>query len=358
MSKSLRRSEKWFRRGLWLVAFIFAGFLITLGGLLISDLPRVERSYDIQDFVDAEEAAPFRAQMDVEDAEIEALHALRRQADFELNGASELNQSARESFENWVSTREATDRADYDQELIERTQQLDKLVGLENAARKKVRELRKEIEDAEERRSEAYASLSKLEERASERYTAAYDRSMLRVFVYRLALTIPLLVLAGWLFVRKRQSKWWPFVWGFIIFAVFVFFFELVPYLPHFGGYVRAIVGVVATILVGRYTIISLNRYLERQREIEAQPDELRRKELSYDLALSRLDKGVCPSCERSVDLKDGVTDFCPHCGICIYDQCAQCDSRKNAFSKFCFQCGTPEPSNVERADAHATGPA
>lgn len=358
MSKSLRRSEKWFRRGLWLVAFIFAAFLITLGGLLISDLPRVERSYVIDDFIDEVAAAPHRAQINEVADDIEALQARRRQATFELNGASELNQSARESFENWVSTREATERADYDEELIERTQQLDRLVGLENDARKKVREIDQEIERAGERRSEAYNALSELERSATKLYSAAHDRSMLRVFVYRLALTIPLLMFAGWLFVRKRQSKWWPFVWGFIIFAVFVFFFELVPYLPHFGGYVRAIVGVLTTILVGRYTIISLNRYLERQREIEAQPDALRRKELSYDLALSRLDKGVCPSCERSVDLKDGVTDFCPHCGICIYDQCAQCDARKNAFSKFCFQCGTPEPSNVETHEAHAPAPA
>ena len=28
MSKSLRLSEKWFRRGLWVVALVFAGFLI------------------------------------------------------------------------------------------------------------------------------------------------------------------------------------------------------------------------------------------------------------------------------------------------------------------------------------------
>ena len=31
MSKSLRLSEKWFRRGLWIVAIVFAGFLTGLG---------------------------------------------------------------------------------------------------------------------------------------------------------------------------------------------------------------------------------------------------------------------------------------------------------------------------------------
>ena len=33
MSKALRLPEKWFRRGLWLVAVVFASFLIGLGGL-------------------------------------------------------------------------------------------------------------------------------------------------------------------------------------------------------------------------------------------------------------------------------------------------------------------------------------
>ena len=49
MSKSLRLSEKWFRRGLWLVAFVFAGFLIGLGGTgqktLVQLKARFKRNY-------------------------------------------------------------------------------------------------------------------------------------------------------------------------------------------------------------------------------------------------------------------------------------------------------------------------
>ena len=35
MNKALRLSEKWFHAGLWLVAVIFAGFLIGLGGKVV-----------------------------------------------------------------------------------------------------------------------------------------------------------------------------------------------------------------------------------------------------------------------------------------------------------------------------------
>lgn len=87
----------------------------------------------------------------------------------------------------------------------------------------------------------------------------------MRFFLYRLALTLPLLVIAGWLFAKKHKTAHWPFVWGFIIFAVFAFFVELVPYLPSYGGYVRYIVGIVVTVLLGRQAILSMNRYLEKQ---------------------------------------------------------------------------------------------
>jgi len=104
---------------------------------------------------------------------------------------------------------------------------------------------------------------------------------------------------------------------------------------------VRYIVGIAITVLVGRHAILALNRYLARQKLAEAQPDQVRREELSYDTALARLAKSVCPGCERPVDLKNTTIDFCPHCGIGLIDNCRACDTRKSAFSRFCHGCGT-----------------
>ena len=179
-----------------------------------------------------------------------------------------------------------------------------------------------------------------MEEVARQALHKAERAQELRVFLYRLAITLPLLVLAGWLFVKKRKSAWWPFVWGFIFFALFAFFVELVPYLPSYGGYVRSLVGIVVTVLVGRWAIVALQRYLERQRQAEALPANERRTQLSYDKAWAHLSKGVCPGCERAVDLKDGVTDYCPHCGIGLYEQCHACNARTSSFAKFCYSCG------------------
>lgn len=96
---------------------------------------------------------------------------------------------------------------------------------------------------------------------------------------------------------KNVRAPHWPFVWGFIYFALFAFFVELVPYLPSYGGYVRYVVGIVITVLIGRQAIVALNRYLEKQKLAEAMPDVERRKELSYDTALARLAKKVCPGC-------------------------------------------------------------
>jgi predicted amidophosphoribosyltransferase len=113
------------------------------------------------------------------------------------------------------------------------------------------------------------------------------------------------------------------------------------------------VVGIGVTALVGRYAILALNRYLERQKLAEALPDQERRKELSYDVALARLAKNVCPGCERPVDLKDGKTDFCPHCGIGLFDHCGHCSTRKSAFAKFCHACGTTAAARSAASEAH-----
>src|SRR3989344_3794040 len=180
MSKSLRLSEKWFRRGLWLVALVFASFLVGLGGTIVGDLPKVETPLRVDDFLDKAAADKLRAEVKTaRQAEQDAQTALE-QAQLQRSKVRSEVQAERDSFNNWLSTRSATQRADQDP---------DGYVKL-NAERRKVE---------------------------------------LRVFLYRLALTLPLLAAAGWLFVKKRKSTYWPFVWGFIFFALFAFFVELVP---------------------------------------------------------------------------------------------------------------------------------
>jgi hypothetical protein len=341
MSRSLRLSEKWFNRALWLVALIFAGFLIGLGGLVVNDLPKVERSVSQDDFIDKQNADASRALIKSLQNEVRTTSEEMERTQLTLATANADYRASQDTFRNWLATRSVTEQGEQNPEVLKRTQELDRLKTAERKAQQAVEKLNETTLTLNQRMSTEQRSLQTLQDTADVKMQGAYRKQELRVFGYRLALTLPLLGIAAWLFVKKRKTSHWPFVWGFLFFALFAFFVELVPYLPSYGGYIRYIVGIVLTGVIGHYAIKALQRYLERQKAQEAAPDEQRREQLDYELVQARLAKGVCPGCERAYDMKSEVNNFCGHCGLCVFNHCTKCNTRKNAFSRYCFSCGT-----------------
>ncbi|MES2322618.1 MAG: zinc ribbon domain-containing protein [Pseudomonadota bacterium] len=342
MSKGLRLTQKWMQRGLWIVAFVFAGFLISLGSKLVENMWDVEPETTIEQYIDPVQGPIVREEARRADKAADEAEARLDQARQKLQVAKSNSRLAQDKFDNWLATRQVTARPDQDPELLARNEELNTVRTAERTALAAVEAEQQVLLDASQARERANARWTALEWPAANAFRAEQTRRELRIFGYRLALTLPLLLIAGWLFVKQRHSTSWPFVWGFIFFALFAFFVELVPYLPSYGGYVRNIVGIVLTVVIGRYAIAALQRYLARQKAAEALPDVQRRETLRYDTAYARLAKSVCPGCERPVDLKDASLDFCPHCGIGLFDRCGKCNTRKGAFARFCFSCGTP----------------
>ncbi|WP_144767289.1 double zinc ribbon domain-containing protein [Methylobacterium dankookense] len=340
MRSGKRLSERWFNLVLWLVALAFAGFLIGLGSLVVGDLPQVEHRFTLEQFLASDQAK----------ASADALKQIRReqddnrrqaeQAQLALDAARSASEAARETFANWLKTRDATQRVDQDPGLIARTERLDALKAAERNVEERLEELNRTGLELSERQSTQIGIDTDLRAAAREKLDAAERGQELRVFAYRLALTLPLLALAGWLLLKRRHTRNWPFVWGFAFAAAFAFFVELVPYLPSYGGYVQYGVGVVATLVAGRAVINALHAYNERQKAAELRPDEERRTEIATDQALQRLAKKVCPGCERPIDLANPDANFCPHCGIGLFERCPACAHRKSTFERFCYACG------------------
>ena len=162
MNKSLRLSEKWFRRGLWVVAFVFASFLIGLGRTVVGDLPNVEGNLSIEQFSDAQ--AVERQRLVVEEASKRSTvaDAALDQAQFKLRSAESDTASAQDSFNNWLSTRSVTQRSEQDPEVINRTRALESLRQTERQALAAVERQLQVLLDAEQATQRSQSQMSEI----------------------------------------------------------------------------------------------------------------------------------------------------------------------------------------------------
>ena len=354
MLKSLRVPERLFRISMWIISLVFAGFLIGLGGKIVADLPRLEEAPALEQFADQAALAQVRERTEAARKRQSELQSQRERLQLEQTAAANAYQSAHETFRNWLGTRNATTDPAQDPEVVRRTHELDDLKARQRDAQARVEAVDRDALAAQQTEQMQRRVADALLEAARRPYEHARFVTEMRVFGARLALTLPLLLIAGWLVARKRRSEYWPLMRGFVLFALYAFFFELVPYLPSYGGYVRYGVGIVLTAIAGHYAIRTMRRYLVRRQEIERQTEAERRRTLAADEAIKRLAANVCPGCERPVmTTGDAAANFCVSCGLKLYDRCGACQTRKNAFFHFCPTGGTGA-SEAPTADAVA----
>jgi len=314
--------------------------MVGLGRLVVGDLPLVEKPVDAESFMDRSQLLKTRAQLHADDTALTSNQDALDRVSLAVEKAKNETDSAHESFTNWIATRSATQQSSQDAEVVKRTRELDGLKARERSIEEQQEKLEQERLALQQSRTEHQAQEQSVEDAGRSGYDRAVQKLELRVFLLRLAITLPLLLLSALLFFKARKSAYWPFVWGFIFFSLFAFFVELVPYLPSYGGYVRYIVGIVLTVFLGVYAIRSLRRYLEQQKSAEEKPEAQRRKDLGYDVAQARLAKKVCPGCERPFETCDPVNNFCVHCGLLVFHDCPVCKVRQTVFTHFCRSCG------------------
>lgn len=347
MLNSLRVPERLFALVMWVVSVVFAGFLIGLGGKIIGELPGVDRTLSVEQFMPQEtlqQAA--RAQDSLQRHQRELLDAQERAAQL-ATASSNAYQQAQSEFRNWIATRTATTDPQQDPEVLRRTRQLDTLGAANRSAQRMVDSMSAALVDVQQAYQNESLRLEDVREAAMGQYERALFATELKIFLIRLALTLPLLIVAGWLVMHKRKSDYWPLARGFVLFAAFAFFVELVPYLPSYGGYVRYGVGIVATLIAGHYLVRSFRRYLAKRQVAEQLSEPERRRTLGFETALKRMSTHVCPACERPISNTAGVTqDFCVYCGLRLFDDCMSCGAHKNAFYQYCPTCGTGTAAN------------
>jgi hypothetical protein len=343
-SDGLTRPARLLQLASWVIAIVFAVFLNMLGSLVIRDMAFAPRGGPpaIEQFADAPAKArldasrrDLQAQRDALDARADAMEVARGRAAKEY--ADE-----KESFRNWVATRSVTGDSTKDPDILARTRKLDALQAVTINWQHQIDAIGDQQRALASQQAQLDAQISDADAAAERRLDEATRHYELQVFGLRLALTLPILLVAVWLFIRYRKARYWPFVYGFGLFALSAFFIELVPYLPDFGGYVRVLVGIALTVFAGLYMLKAFQRYAERKR-LELQQDQGERaRTIGYEKAVRSLEKKRCPSCDKQWNLGGEDSTFCVHCGLRLFNVCG-CGGRNFFFFPHCHQCGAAQ---------------
>lgn len=349
--KAARRPLFWFNFTMWILSVVISALLIQLGSLIMSDVPTAGNRITQSDFVDA-------AQLHTTNANIDAVRVTLAQnandledAAFLLNSRSMDYQNQRASFENWLQTRNATASDDQNPEVVTRVKEIEQLKLAERDAERTIETLEQNAVQENRRLRSLQVDRQDIDAAALAPYEKARNFEVLKVFMLRLALTLPLLLVSAWLVLKKRRSNYWPIYRGFVLFSLFAFFVELVPYMPSYGGYVRTIVGIGLTLIFAHFAIKGMKRYVETKQDEETRPETEKRKLIGYETAVKKISTGICPSCDRQFGAEksrkitqnpDPKVDFCVHCGFCLFNNCTSCGERENSFYKFCGACGVP----------------
>jgi len=356
MTKGVRVPERIYRGVLWAVSIVFAGFIIGLGNLVIGDLPMVDAQVVA---APAETPALLQIRHEItagerEKAVIDDKLEIQR---LQLDQAQRASATANDTFRAWIAARTATTNPQQDPEVLSRTRDLEQLKGNERAIQQAIADLENQRTPLDQRENALRTRENDLIADALPAQQRASFWQELRVFGLRLLITLPMLAVATWMVVKKRKSDHWPLMRGFVLAAVFVFFWELVPYLPSYGGYVRYAVGIALTFAAGHFLVKNMRAYLAHRAEGEAQAEQERRKRVTHDEAFKKMAAKVCPGCDRPIATTgDAEANFCVHCGMTLFDHCPACNTRKMAFFRFCMTCG--EPAKVDEAPPLNPAPA
>lgn len=351
MFKGARARERVFFGLMWLVSLVLAGFLIGLGSLVIGDLPKVSTPVRLESFIDPARLAAVQAERRSLDAAAQAASGPLQEREAALASARSAYDSAKDTFDNWVLTRAATSDRAQDPEVLARTRELDRLKQTERTAERARGDAAAQVARLGRATEGNDAAARRLREGAEPRYERARFMQELKVFGLRLALTLPLLVIALWMLIKGRGGDYWPLKRGFILFAAFAFFVELVPYLPEYGGYVRYGVGIIVTLVVGHYVIRWMRAYLAAREADETRGEAERVRSIAYEEALKKKAANACPGCDRTLPAgEDAPIDYCVHCGMHLFNHCPRCETRKFAFYRYCMACGaSAQPESAPR---------
>jgi hypothetical protein len=341
---------------LWGLGAVLAALLAALGTRLLLDIADLFPTPEAEAFR-APRLAPLQEERQALEDAGRARTVQVERAERDLGTLEQALSTAEESWRTWLSTRATLGgTGSEDREVRLRRDRLDAMRAERDAAANGLDALRRAPDPLAERRAALTASLAAAEAEAAAEYDAAERRWRVKVLSARLALVIPLLLLAAVLWARRRNSRYLTLLWGYWAFALWMLGSGVWPYLPHYGGYAPLALGVALTV----WASVSLVRAFNRRAPA--------RRRRIVDRALAR---HRCPGCDRdyllgretALDLgrarKGSVRRFdrealrprrCTACGMALFAACPGCGAEGVANLDHCAACGLAWPGSEGEA--------
>ena len=331
---------------LWLLGLVFALLLGALGTQALSDLADLFREPQLADYR-APLVEPIARERDAVLATPDPQKEKIARGERDLADLDRAVGTGEATWRTWLSTRATLGgTSGEDKELRLRRDQVDRLRKERDDEAHALAQLRLEP-DA---RAAALADLERRERDAGRAAVDAFNpvhrRWAWKVLAARLALVVPVWLVAAALWARRGASRYLTLLWGYWAFSLWMLLWGIGPYLPHYGGYGPLALGLAVT----AWGSVSLVRFFNRRATA-------RRQRIVDDAIV----KHRCPGCDRdyligrevALDMtaarKATVRHFdaaalhphaCPGCGLPLFGACAACQHEQLVHLEHCAACG------------------
>ncbi|MGC4119374.1 MAG: hypothetical protein QM765_33370 [Myxococcales bacterium] len=335
---------------LWILGGALALLLSGLGTQALEDLADLFAEPQREGYLQPK-VEPLRREREALSAAEDPRRVPLQRAEDDLRVLERTVSTAEQGWRTWLETRATLGPSSgEDQELRSRRDKLDGLRQERDRASQALEAMRREPDPRTAALADLDRRIAEAERAADGDYAAAHRVWTLKVLAARLGLVVPIWAFAAWLWARRRESRYITLLWGYWAFSVWMLFWGIGPYLPHYGGYFPLAIGAVVTVWVS----VSLVRYFNlrapmRRRKIvdraiarhrcpNCDRDYLLGREVGTDIGLAR------KSTTRRYDAEALRPHACPACGLPLFAECPACKSVQVVHLDACASCGASWP--------------
>ena len=220
-----------------------------------------------------------------------------------------------------------------------------------------IRKLNGQLLDLQKQRRELDATLMKLQEPIRREYEQMFQRHLLKMAAIKLAALAPLLLLAVWLFLKRRNTVYAPLVYAFGIALMAKVMQVMHEYFPaRYFKYILILgcLAVVLRILVYLLRMIAspkrdwlLKQYREAYETFVCPICEfpIRRGPLKYLFWTRRSIKKLRIPAKPEGEPEQPYT--CPLCAAQLYEECPTCHAIRHSLLPACEKCGAEKTPDV-----------